>query len=101
MARAKEKRSNAGPTGVDAILLFKFLILHSLYNLSDEGLEYQIFDRYSFSRFLGLHAASKVPDCTTIWRFRNDLANAGVVETLFSRSTPFCWRKVSGHKKGR
>jgi IS5 family transposase len=48
-------------------------------------MEYQVLDRYSFSRFLGLHAGSKVPDATTLWRFREDLALAGVVERLFQR----------------
>jgi hypothetical protein len=63
-AREKERKSNAGAKGFDSVLLFKILILQSLYRLSDEALEFQILDRYSFSRFLGLHAASKIPDCT-------------------------------------
>ena len=57
-ARKKKKKSNAGAKGFDVILLFKILILQSLYNLSDEAMEFQILDRYSFSRFLGLYAAS-------------------------------------------
>lgn len=61
------------------------LVLQSLYNLADEALEYQVLDRYSFSRFLGLHTGSKVLDATTFWRFREDLAHAGVVEQLFQR----------------
>ena len=36
-ARKKAKKSNAGPIGFDAILMFKILILQSLYNLSDRG----------------------------------------------------------------
>ena len=87
--RRKKKKSNAGAKGFDPILLFKILILQSLYNLSDEGLEFQILDRYSFSRFLGLHAASKVPDATTIWRFREELIKAGVVDILFSKFDDF------------
>jgi transposase, IS5 family len=71
-ARKKPKISKAGTKGFDVVLLFKILILQSLYNLTDKALEFQILDRYSFSRFLGLHAASKVPDATTIWRFRED-----------------------------
>ena len=100
-ARKKARKTNVGPIGFDAILMFKILILQSLYNLSDEGLEYQILDRYSFSRFLGLHAASKVPDCTTIWRFRNDLANAGVVETLFSQFNTFLFENGFRAQKGQ
>jgi transposase, IS5 family len=83
--RKKERKSNAGAIGYDVVLLFKMLILQSLYNLSDEAMEYQVLDRYSFSRFLGLHAASKVPDATTLWRFRESLSQAGVVEKLFQR----------------
>lgn len=100
-ARKKEKKSNAGAKGFDVILMFKILILQSLYNLSDEALEFQILDRYSFSRFLGLHAASKVPDATTIWRFREDLAKANVVETLFSQFDQFLHNNGYRARKGQ
>ena len=82
-ARDKNRQSNVGPKGYDVILLFKILIIQSLYNLSDDATEFQILDRHSFGRFLGLHLGSKVPDATTIWRFRQDLIDAGVVEELF------------------
>ena len=52
--RAREKKSNAGAKPYDVVLMFKVLILQSLYNLSDEAIEYQILDRLSFMRFLGL-----------------------------------------------
>jgi IS5 family transposase len=84
-ARKKPKKSNAGAKGYDVILLFKMLILQSLYNLSDQALEFQVLDRYSFSRFLGLQVSSKVPDATTIWLFREDLTRAHVVDELFYR----------------
>lgn len=83
-ARDKGRQSAVGPKGYDVILLFKILILQSLYNLSDDATEFQILDRHSFGRFLGLHISQKVPDATTIWRFREDLVNAGIVEELFS-----------------
>jgi IS5 family transposase len=82
-ARDKNRQSNVGSKGYDVILLFKILIIQSLYNLSDDATEFQILDRHSFGRFLGLHLGSKVPDATTIWRFRQDLAAAGVVKELF------------------
>ena len=82
-ARDKNRQSNVGPKGYDVILLFKVLIIQSLYNLSDDATEFQILDRHSFGRFLGLHLGSKVPDATTIWRFRQDLVEAGVVKELF------------------
>ncbi len=89
------------PRGLTSSCCLKILILQSLYNLSDEGLEFQILDRYSFSRFLGLHAASKVPDATTIWRFREDLIKAGVVDTLFSRFDAFLHEQGYRAQKGQ
>jgi transposase, IS5 family len=83
-ARDKGRQSTVGPKGYDVILLFKILILQSLYNLSDDSTEFQILDRHSFGRFLGLHISQKVPDATTIWRFREDLVKAGIVEELFA-----------------
>ena len=100
-ARRKKKKSNAGAKGFDIVLLFKIIILQSLYNLSDEGLEFQILDRYSFSRFLGLHAADKVPDATTIWRFREDLVRAGVVDSLFERFDNFLRKQGYRAQKGQ
>jgi len=47
-ARTKPRKSNTGAKGFNVILLFKILILQSLYYLRDEALEYQILDRYSF-----------------------------------------------------
>jgi IS5 family transposase len=100
-ARKKPKKSKAGAKGFDVVLLFKILILQSLYNLSDEALEFQILDRYSFSRFLGLHAASKVPDATTIWRFREDLTKAGKVTQLFSTFDQFLSEQGFKAQKGQ
>ena len=34
--------------------MFKTLVLSALYNLSDDQIEYQVRDRLSFMRFLGL-----------------------------------------------
>jgi len=84
-ARSKEKKSTAGAKPYDVVLMFKILILQSLYNLSDEALEFQILDRHSFCRFLGLHLCSKVPDATTVWRFREDLITAGIIDELFEK----------------
>jgi Transposase and inactivated derivatives, IS5 family len=83
-ARDKGPKSHVGAKGYDVILLFKIRILQSLYNLSDDATEYRILDRHSFGRFLGLHLSRKVPDATTIRRFREDLVRAGIVEKLFA-----------------
>lgn len=79
------KKSNAGRKPFDAILMFRMLILQSLYNLSDEQVEYQVRDRLSFTRFLGLGIEDRIPDGTTLWLFREKLAKAGRIEQLFDR----------------
>jgi IS5 family transposase len=64
-------------------LMVKALIIQQLYNLSDEQMEYQLLDRLSFQRFVGLRHSSQIPDRTTFWTFRERLAAAGASETLF------------------
>lgn len=81
----KERKSNAGAKPFDGVLMFKVLILQHLYNLSDDGLEYQIRDRLSFVRFLGLRMEHRVPDAKTVWLFRERLKALGLVEVLFGR----------------
>jgi IS5 family transposase len=56
-----------------------------LHNLSDERLQYQVTDRLSFMRFLGLDLAADVPDARTIWAFREALKTHRLVEPLFAR----------------
>jgi transposase, IS5 family len=79
------RKSNAGRKPIDPLILFKLLILQQLYNLSDEELEYQTYDRASFRRFLGLGTAGEVPDATTIWLFRQRLTEAKLIEALFQQ----------------
>ena len=79
----RSKRTKGGRPPFDAICMFKVLVLQALYNLSDDQTEYQIRDRLSFMRFLGLDLAQRIPDAKTIWLFRETLALAGMVEALF------------------
>ncbi len=69
--------------------MFNILILQSLYNLSDDQTEYQIRDRLSFMRFLGLELDQRIPDAKTIWLFRETLTHAQVVNTLFEQFEAF------------
>jgi IS5 family transposase len=82
---ANEKKSNAGRKPIDVIVMFRMLVLQSLYNLSDEQVEYQVRDRLSFTRFLRLGIEDRIPDGTTLWLFREALAKAGLIEKLFER----------------
>jgi transposase, IS5 family len=79
------KKSPAGRKPIDALVLFRMLVLQSLYNLSDEQIEYQVRDRLSFTRFLGLGFEDAIPDGTTLWLFREKLAKAGLIDRLFER----------------
>lgn len=75
--------SKGGRPPYDRVLMFKILILQALYGLSDEQAEFQIRDRLSFLRFLGLSPSDRTPDSTTIWLFREQLTQATAVEKLF------------------
>lgn len=75
--------SQGGRPPYDAILMFKILILQSLYSLSDDQIEFQIKDRLSFMRFLGLRLCDQIPDAKTVWLYRERLKNKGLDEKLF------------------
>ena len=76
-------KSKGGRPPFDKLMMFKALIIQSLYNLSDDQLEYQIIDRASFKRFLALKKSDKVPDSKTFWHFREQLIEKDVILELF------------------
>jgi IS5 family transposase len=81
----KPRKSNAGRKATDGLLLLKMLVLQKLYNISDEALEYQVNDRLSLMQFLGLGLEDSVPDATTVWLFREQLQQHGLVDELFEQ----------------
>lgn len=81
----KKERGVGGRPPYDYIMMFKILILQRYYNLSDDQCEYQILDRLSFMRFLGLQLSDKVPDSKTIWLFKQTLIEKGTIEKLFDQ----------------
>jgi IS5 family transposase len=81
----KDKKNNAGAKPFDVVLMFKILLLQRYYGLGDKQVEYQIIDRTSFKRFLGLETGDKVPDEKTVWAFREQLTKTGLVDELFSQ----------------
>ena len=81
------KMVNTGPKPYDPVLMFKILILQRYYNLSDSQIEYQILDRLTFCRFLGLSLNDKVPDEKTVWNFRDKLIKKGLEKDLFEKFT--------------
>jgi IS5 family transposase len=84
-ALRKEAKGPGGRPPYDYVMMFKILILQRLYNISDAQTEYQIQDRLSFMRFLGLTLKDSIPDEKTIWYFREQLVKEKVSEKLFKK----------------
>ncbi len=82
-----EPKGPGGRPAYPPAMMFKVLVLQNLYRLSDRQTQFQITDRMSFKRFLGLSEADKAPDEKTIWAFREALNRAGLFERLFARFT--------------
>lgn len=80
---SKLPKGAGGRRPYDYVLMFKILILQRYYNLSDEQIEYQINDRFSFMRFLGLTIADDIPDSRTVWKFKEQLVDLEMTEPLF------------------
>jgi len=58
--------------------MFKILVLQKYFALSEEQTEFQILDRFSFQRFLGLDVGDAVPDKNSIWVFKERLGEQGL-----------------------
>jgi IS5 family transposase len=71
----RNKTPRGGRPNVDPVVMVKLLVLQSWYGLSDPELERQVDDRLSFQRFLGF--PEKAPDYSTVWQFRERLAETG------------------------
>ena len=79
-AHDKLRKSSAGRKPMAVMLMFKLLILQKSYNISDERLEYQVNDRLSLMRFLDLDIYNKVLDAMTVWLFREQMREQGLIE---------------------
>ncbi len=69
------KTPRGGRPNVDEVMMVKLLVLQQWYGLSDPELERQVADRLSFQRFLGF--PETLPDYSTVWQFRERLAESG------------------------
>ncbi len=79
----RKESNKGGRPSYDMVMMFKILVLERLYNLSNDQAEFQINDRRSFMRFLGLESYDIVPDAKTIWKFRDDLSKTDAIEECF------------------
>ena len=75
------KTDKGGRPNIDEVVMIKMLFLQQWYGLSDPELERQATDRISFRHFLGF--PESIPDYSTIWYFRERLANTGKDEEIW------------------
>jgi transposase, IS5 family len=89
-----------GAPSYPVMVLFKALLLQQWYGLSDPALEEALGDRLSFRRFCRVPLDQKMPDHSTIWRFRERLSQSGLAEAAFiasprrSRQPAWCSRRL-------
>lgn len=88
-ARDEPAKGPGGRPPFDYVLRFKVLILQSLYNLSDDAMEYQLNDRRTFQRFIGLDDKDAIPDAKTIWAWREALTRNKKIKKLFRKFWDF------------
>lgn len=96
----KARKSPAGRKPYNRLMMFKVLVLQSLYNLSDHQVEFQIRDRLSFMRFLELSLHEKIPDEKTLWTYREVLVTGGVIQKLFQKFNHYLERQGFAAKGG-
>jgi IS5 family transposase len=72
------EKPKGGPRPWDLVLMFKLVVLQKFHGLSDDETEFQILDRFSFQRFVGLDVGDAVPDAKTIWLFKERLGAEGI-----------------------
>ena len=76
-----ERETLVGRPNYEKILMLKLMFLQGWYGLSDEELEFQVNDRLSFQQFLGF--PNFIPDYSTIWRFREELAEENIADKIW------------------
>jgi len=64
-----------GRPNTDEVVMVKLLVLQQWYGLSDPELERQALNRIDFQHFLGF--PGDAPDYSTVWQFRERLAETG------------------------
>jgi IS5 family transposase len=96
----RKDMSKGGRPPYDAILMYKITMLQQWYGLSEEGVEFQIADRFSFMRFLGLNAGDEIPAGSTVWDFKEALKEKGVDRKLFDLFNTLLEKKGIITRKG-
>ncbi len=81
-----ENIKNAGRKPFDEVMMFRVIILQSLYGLSDDQMEFQLKDRRSFERFAsGDDTRYQMPDAKTIWLYKERFKEHGIARKVFKK----------------
>jgi len=91
--------NNMGRPPYDKVLMVKILFLQSCYSISDEEMEFQIYDRLSFQQFLDF--PKEIPDYSTIWRFREELTEQDYIDKIWDNLNSQIQSKGIEIKKGK
>lgn len=75
--------SKGGRPPYPVVLMVKMLVLKQLQGLSDDQLEFQVLDRMTYQRFLGVESARRIPDAKTFWAFQQTLLKVGGADAIF------------------
>ena len=97
----KECKTPAGRPQIDVVLMFKIIFLQRYYGLGDHQIQYQIIDRTSFRRFLGINTVAEVPDEKTVWAYRDKLSEDGTFDKLFAKFRSFLDEKGLSFNEGK
>jgi IS5 family transposase len=76
--------SSTGRPAFPPIAMFKVLLLQHWYGIGDPEMEETLGDRLSFRQFVGIGLGERVPDHSTISRFRSELARQDLGSKLFA-----------------
>jgi len=96
-----ESKTGAGRPQIDVVQMFKILFLQRYYGLGDHQIQYQIVDRASFRKFLGIHTVMEVPDEKTVWACKEKLSKSGAFDLLFSDFRAFLDAKGLSFNEGK
>lgn len=77
-----DRESKLGRPAYEKIMMIKILFLQSCYSISDEEMEYQMYNRLDFQQFLDY--PESIPDFSTIWRFREELIEGDIIDKLWA-----------------
>ena len=81
LALFPDKETNRGRPPYEKTLMLKVMFLQGWYGITDEEIEFQIHDRLSFQQFLDF--PESIPDYSTIWRFREELAKEDIMDKIW------------------